>query len=89
MVPTSYTEVALFMLLAVGAALVLGTGGALMRYRRTGLFPGETFDADALDEPPPLPSRDPRVRSALVKLGVGVVMLVWGVGALAVVRDVL
>lgn len=105
-VPTSYAEVALFMMLAVGAALFLGTGAALLRYRRTGLFPGESGEEDAAaphedgspgdvdrhptatrdgDERPPGVART-RVRAALVKCGVGAVLMVWAFGTIVVQR---
>lgn len=97
LVPTSYAEVALFMMLAVGAALFLGTGAALLRYRRTGLFPGETGDEEAAgsetdrlggdhgDGGRPGASRA-QVRAAFVKCGIGAVLMVWALGTIIVQR---
>lgn len=99
MVPTSYTEVALFLLLALGAALFLGTGAALLRYRRTGHFPGEagneeppvgraeggTADAEREETDRAQPTRA-QVRAALVKCGVGAVLMVWALGTIIVQR---
>lgn len=98
LVPTSYTEVALFMMLAVGAALFLGTGAALFRYRRTGLFPGETgeeeapagSEADQLDADHRNAARAgatrAQVRAAFVKCGIGAVLMVWALGTIIVQR---
>lgn len=98
LVPTSYAEVALFMMLAVGAALFLGTGAALLRYRRTGLFPGETGDEEAAagsgadrlegdhgDGGRPGATRG-QIRAAFVKCGIGAVLMVWALGTIIVQR---
>lgn len=98
LVPTSYTEVALFLMLAVGAAMFLGTGAALLRYRRTGLFPGETgeeeapagTEADGLDvdrgDADPAGTPRAQVRAAVVKCGIGAVLMVWALGTIIVQR---
>lgn len=57
-------------MVGIGAALVLGIGLALLRYRRTGRFPGQPEDAE------------PSLVSAWVKLGLGVIMVVWGIATL-------
>ena len=41
-----YLEIGIIFVGALGAALFLGTGAALLRYRRTGAFPGQPPDAD-------------------------------------------
>ena len=38
--PTGYVLILYGMVVALGGALFLGTGAALLRYRRTGAFPG-------------------------------------------------
>lgn len=110
LVPTSYAEIALFLVLAVGAALFFGTGAALLRYRRTGLFPGEDQEAAhgdaAVDAPTGHPGEDAdpdrasagengaggrgttqaRVRTALVKCGLGAVLMVWALGTIIAQR---
>jgi hypothetical protein len=37
---TGYLLILYWMVVAIGGALFLGTGAALLRYRRTGAFPG-------------------------------------------------
>ena len=61
---------------AVGAALTLGTAVALVRYWRTGTFPG--------DAPAQLDPSDHRaaVRWAWAKIAVGLVMLGWGIASM-------
>jgi hypothetical protein len=54
---------------AVGAAMALGTLAALLRYRRTGVFPGS-------DEPAELPTR--KLVVLWVRVGVGVVLTIIG-----------
>lgn len=39
--PTGYLLVFYWTVAALGGALFLGTGAALLRYRRTGTFPGQ------------------------------------------------
>lgn len=63
-----------YALLAVGAALAVGTGLALRTFRRTGAFPGQPQDAG---------SARPAVTSALVKVVVGVGLLLAGLALLA------
>ena len=63
-----------YALLAVGAALAVGTGLALLTYRRTGAFPGQPQDVG---------SARPAVTSALVKVVVGVGLLLAGLALLA------
>ena len=38
--PTGYVLIFYWTIVAIGGALFLGTGAALVRYRRTGAFPG-------------------------------------------------
>jgi hypothetical protein len=58
---------------AVGAAMAVGTLAALLRYRRTGIFPG-------YDEPAAV-SRG-RLVALWVRVGVGVVLTILGIVAL-------
>ncbi len=58
------------LLLGIGAALLLGTGTALFRYWRTGTFPGQPEGAEA------------SLTSAWVKVALGVVLVLWGLGSL-------
>jgi hypothetical protein len=53
-----------------------GTGLALLRYRRDGVFPGQPVDDDGR------PTAAPSLRSAYVKLGIGLVLAVWGLAGL-------
>jgi hypothetical protein len=39
--PTGYVLIFYWTIVALGGALFLGTGAALLRYRRTGMLPGE------------------------------------------------
>lgn len=64
-------------LVAVGAALFVGTGLALLAYRRTGAFPGQPA-ADE-DGRPVAPS----VGTAVAKTAIGAVLLLVGVAGLA------
>jgi hypothetical protein len=59
---------------AVGAAMALGTLAALLRYRRTGLFPGA-------DEPAELSSG--RLAALWIRVGVGTVLAIIGIVALS------
>lgn len=54
----------------VGAALAVGTGAALLRYRRTGRFPGQGE------------GQRPSVVTAWVKFATGVVLVAWGLATL-------
>ena len=67
-----------WLLIAVGAALAAGTGAALLRYRQTGRFPGQPDDVAGAE-----PVRV-SVRAAVVKCALGVLLLLWGIGTLAV-----
>ena len=58
---------------AAGAALALGTMAALLRYYRTGLFPGE-------DQPSEVPRG--RLIALWTRVGIGVVLTGIGVWAL-------
>ena len=58
---------------AVGAAMAIGTLAALLRYRRTGTFPGS-------DEPAELGRR--KIVALWVRVAVGVVLAIIGVIAL-------
>ena len=42
-----YLELLVIFLGSIGLALLLGTGAAYLRYRRTGVFPGQGEDTDA------------------------------------------
>lgn len=70
-------EIGFYFVAAVGAALALGTGAALLTYRRTGAFPGQPV---ADDEGRPI---RPNVAAAVTKLGVGVFLLIGGLAGLA------
>ncbi|HSK23227.1 MAG TPA: hypothetical protein VK906_08630 [Egicoccus sp.] len=59
---------------AVGAAMAVGTLAALLRYRRTGEFPGATPDA---------PVTRGRLTALWVRVGVGLVLA--GIGIVALV----
>lgn len=76
MTPQTWADTASWGLLAIGAALVLGTGAALLRYRRTGLFPGQPTDAEGN------PTTQPSVRTAVGKVVLGLALAVWGVAGL-------
>lgn len=77
MVPTTYTELFIFLVGAVGAALLLGTGAALLRFRRTGAFPGEEPDAHVAPA---------QVRGAAVKCVLGAIIIAGALMTLAAVR---
>lgn len=80
MVPTSYTELVIFLVGAVGAALALGTGAALLRFRRTGAFPGRE------QAEPPGSAEGPAVRGALLRCALGLVVLASAAVVLVAVR---
>lgn len=61
------------LLLALGAAVSLGTGGALLHYRRTGSFPSQ---------PPEREVTRGALRFARAKLAIGGVMALWGLAGL-------
>lgn len=77
MAPTTYTELFIFLIGAVGAALLLGTGAALLRFRRTGAFPGED---------PGAPVEPSQVRGAAVKCVLGAAIIAGALVGLAAVR---
>ena len=58
---------------AVGAAMAVGTLAALLRYRRTGEFPGATPDA---------PVTRGRLTALWIRVGVGAVLAGIGIVAL-------
>jgi hypothetical protein len=58
---------------AVGAAMAVGTLAALLRYRRTGTFPGS-------DEPAELPHG--KLVGLWVRVGIGVVLTIVGIIAI-------
>ncbi len=76
MTPQTWADVASWGLLAVGAALALGTGAALLHYRRKGVFPGQPLDDDGK------PLTQPSVRTAIAKVALGVALAVWGFAGL-------
>lgn len=81
MVPTSYTELFIFLVGAVGAALALGTGAALLRFRRTGTFPGHDPA-----ESPGSAAEAPAVRGAILRCAFGLVVLAGAAVVLLAVR---
>lgn len=58
---------------AVGAAMAVGTLAALLRYRRTGAFPG----SEPGEEVPPQ-----RITAMWVRIGIGIVLTVVGIVAI-------
>ena len=62
---------------AVGAAMAVGTLAALVRYHRTGVFPGAETAADGTSEV----SRGKYV-ALWVRVGIGVVLTIAGIIAL-------
>lgn len=76
MTPQTWADVANYLLLAVGAAMFFGTGLALLSYHRNGVFPGQPLDGDGN------PQSEPDVRSAWVKIGIGLILGVWGLAGL-------
>lgn len=77
MTPTSYTELFIFLVGAVGAALAVGTGAALVRYRRTGRLPGQPAERG---------QDRAAARAAAVRCVLGGLVVAASVAALAVVR---
>ena len=67
-----YLLIAQWLLIAIGAALLGGTGLALLHYRRTGSFPGQPA-ATAKGEP-----AQASPRTAVAKCVIGAVLIVWG-----------
>lgn len=71
-----YLQIGALFLAASGAALFLGTGAALLTYRRTGAFPGQPADDPAA----------PSVRTAVVKVVLGAALIALGLVAYAAAR---
>jgi hypothetical protein len=67
-------EIVNWLVLAIGAALFLGTGAALLVYWRTGVFPGQGA------------GERPSVGTAVAKCAVGALLMLWGLGGLATLR---
>jgi hypothetical protein len=78
MVRSTITEIVNWSVLTIGAALFLGTGAALLTYRRTGVLPGQE-ETD---------SRQTKVsvRTAVVKCVIGGLLMLWGLGGLVALR---
>ena len=74
--PMGYMELGIIFFGSIGAALLLGTGAALLRYRRTGEFPGQPEDA------PPEDTAQ-AVRAAKVRITFGTLLLIAGAWTLA------
>jgi hypothetical protein len=72
----TWDDVANYLLLAVGAAMFFGTGLALLSFKRNGVFPDQPLDDDGL------PTRQPSIRAAWVKVGLGLLLGVWGLAGL-------
>lgn len=64
-----WTLIVAELVLGIGAALAIGTGAALVRYWRTGRFPAQEDAA-------------PSLLTAWAKVGLGLVLVVWGVATL-------
>ena len=67
-----YLELSIIFVGAIGLALVLGTGAALLRYRRTGAFPSQPADADDA-------AHAAALRGSAVKLVLGTALMLAGV----------
>lgn len=67
----SLSDLAGWLLIAVGGALFAGTGAALIQRRRTGRFPRPA--SAVVDD------QEPGAAPAVVKCGIGLVMTVGGV----------
>lgn len=76
MTPTTWADVANWIVLALGAAMFFGTGLALRSFRRNGVFPGQPVDEDGA------PVSPPSVRAAYVKVGLGLVLGLYGLAGL-------
>lgn len=70
--PTGYLLVFYWTIVALGGALFLGTGAALVRYVRTGSFPGQPAD-------PALDRSQKTLRRAVMRCGVGFTVAAAGV----------
>ena len=71
---TSWTFLLIGSFAAVGAALAIGTMGAIVRYHRTGAFPGEEEPAGEV--------ATLRLVALWVRVGIGIVLAAIGVWAL-------
>ncbi len=76
MTPQTWADVANYLLLSVGAAMFFGTGLALLSFRRNGVFPGQQTGDDGQ------PVKEPAIRSAYAKVGIGLVVGLWGLAGL-------
>ena len=76
MAPETFPDVANWLLLCLGAAMAGGTGVALLSFRRNGVFPGQPVDEDGNPEEPPA------LRTAYVKIVLGVIVALWGIAGL-------
>lgn len=76
MTPETWADVANYLMLALGAAMAIGTGLALLSYRRNGVFPGQPVDEEGV------PVGTPSIRSAYIKIGLGLVVGLWGLAGL-------
>jgi hypothetical protein len=72
---TSWTFLLIGSFAAVGAALAIGTLGAIVRYHRTGRFPGE-------EEASAEPLAPGRLLALWVRVGLGLVLTAIGIWAL-------
>ncbi len=72
MTPETWSDVAAYLALAVGAAMGFGTAAALWRHHRTGLFPGQPID----DEGNPV--GEVSLPGAWVRVGLGLLVALWG-----------
>ena len=75
--PVGYGEILNWLVTALGAALLLGTGAALLTYRRTGTFPGTPPGRPAQPTP-----RRASVGTAVAKCVAGAVLVVVGLSRL-------
>ena len=73
-----YLELGIIFLGSVGAALLLGTGAAWWRFRRTGVFPGQPEEASAEETAQAL-------RGVRVRIAFGAALLAAGAWTLAAV----
>lgn len=73
-----YLELGIIFVGAIGAALLLGTGTAYLRYRRTGRFPSQPEVSGQWDT-------DAAVRGAKLKMVLGALLAVAGLAVLAAV----
>jgi hypothetical protein len=70
-----YAQIFAWLLIAVGAAMSLGTGAAVLQHRRTGTIPGQ----------PGQNPYDAPVRAPLHRLFLGILVVVAGVAALLLI----